>query len=147
MLKLSKKIEYAIIATLDIAGNKNGELTTAKDLSGKYNIPPELMGKVLQSLAKEGVILSQKGVKGGYKLFLPLKEININKIINAVEGPIKLVDCTSELDCGCGQETHCNIKTPMVIIQEELTNFFDSITLQDFKDKYNGIIPLIQIQS
>jgi Rrf2 family protein len=142
MLKLSKKTEYAIIAILEMANSKHEMLSTTKNLSKKYNLPRELVGKVLQGLAKEGIILSQQGVKGGYKLSIPLKEITINRIITAVEGPIKLVDCTLE----CEQLDYCNIKTPMEFIQIELKRFFNDITLLDLKEKYKAIWPLVQIQ-
>ena len=146
MLKLSKKTEYAVIAILDMANGRTAGLTTAKTLSQRYNIPRELMGKVLQGLARQGVIVSQQGVKGGYQLTFPLKDINLNKVISAVEGPINLVDCNAAHDGGCDQLDNCNIKSPMEFIQVELTRFFDGITLQDFKDKANWMSPLIQIQ-
>ena len=77
MLKFSKKTEYAVIAVMDMAVADNGELITAKDLSEKYNLPRELLGKVLQSLARDRLIISQQGVKGGYRLAcLPKKLIS-----------------------------------------------------------------------
>jgi Rrf2 family protein len=136
MLKISKKTEYAIIALVDMAGNGQSKLTTAKDLSDRYNIPREILGKVLQSLAKSDFIESYQGVKGGYQLLVPLREININKVIQSVDGPIQLVDCAAEDDCNCGQIEYCNIKSPMEFIQTELNRFFNNITLQDFKDRH-----------
>ena len=147
MLKFSKKTEYAVIAVMDMAVADNGELITAKDLSEKYNLPRELLGKVLQSLVRDELIISQQGVKGGYRLALPPEKINFNLIIKAVEGPIHLVDCRAGDECGCNQLDYCNIKTPMEFIQLELTNFFKSITLKDFRDKYAVMKPLLQIQS
>lgn len=146
MLKLSKKTEYAIIAILDMAGKPIDELLTAKDLSLKYNIPREIMGKVLQSLAKQEIIISHQGAKGGYKLKASLEQLNINSIINAVDGPIHLVDCKNETTCDCSQLDYCNIKTPMELIHLELNRFFDNITLKDFKEKYTDLIPLDHVQ-
>ena len=110
MLRISKKTEYAIIALVDMAGNGKSSLVTAKDLSDRYNIPREILGKVLQSLAKNNLIDSHQGVKGGYQLVVPLREINIKTIIQTVDGPIQLVDCAVEDDCNCGQIDYCNIK-------------------------------------
>ena len=146
MLRISKKTEYAIIALVDMAGSGNGDLVTAKDLSYRYNIPREILGKVLQSLAKNKLIISHQGVKGGYKLVVPLKEINIKTIIQTVDGPIQLVDCTVVDDCNCGQIDYCNIKSPMEFIQSELTKFFDNITLQDFKDRHVNMRQLLEIE-
>ena len=146
MLKLSKKTEYAVIAVMDMAAAPEDVLVTAKDLSAKYNLPRELLGKVLQILAKEELIVSHQGVKGGYRLALPPEKIDLNRIINAIEGPIHLVDCRNEEICDCNQIDYCTIKTPMEFIQLELTNFFKGITLKDFKEKYNNLVPLVQIQ-
>ena len=147
MLRISKKTEYAIIALVDMAGNGKSTLVTAKDLSNRYNIPREILGKVLQSLAKNNLIDSHQGVKGGYKLVVPLRDINIKTIIQTVDGPIQLVDCALEDDCNCGQINYCNIKSPMEFIQSELTKFFNNITLQDFKDRHVNMMPLLKIKS
>jgi len=147
MLRISKKTEYAIIALVDMAGNGKESLITAKDLSDRYKIPREILGKVLQSLAKNNLIDSHQGVKGGYQLVVPLREINIKTIIQTVDGPIQLVDCAVEDDCNCGQIDYCNIKSPMEFIQSELMKLFDNITLQDFKDRHVNMSPLLEIKT
>ncbi len=146
MIRISKKTEYAIIALVDMASNESESLVTAKDLSDRYNIPREILGKVLQNLTKSNLIDSQLGVKGGYQLLVPLDSININRVIESVDGPIKLVDCTDEDRANCGQIEYCNIKNPMEFIQTELIRFFDGITLQDFKNQHADLIPLIDLK-
>jgi len=146
MIRISKKTEYAIIALVDMSAHGTETLVTAKDLSDRYKIPREILGKVLQSLAKCNLIESQQGVKGGYQLIVPLSAININKVIESVDGPIKLVDCTDEERTDCGQIEYCNIKNPMGFIQTELIRFFDGITLQDFKNRHSDLISLVQIK-
>lgn len=146
MLRISKKTEYAIISLVDMAANGKTTLVTAKDLSDRYNIPREILGKVLQSLAKNGLIESHQGVKGGYQLVVPLKQINISQVLQVVDGPIQLVDCAVNDDCDCGQIDYCNIRNPMEFIQKELTRFFSNITLQDFKERYEKPAPLIEIE-
>ena len=144
MLKISKKTEYAIIAILDMSAKAIEELCTAKDLSLRYNIPRDILGKVLQSLAKQGIINSHQGVKGGYQLQMPLQRININTVINALEGPLNLVHCNGEALYRCEQLENCNIKTPMEFIQTEITKFFNSITLQDFVDNNMSLSLIFQ---
>jgi Rrf2 family protein len=146
MIRISKKTEYAIIALVDMSAQGTEILVTAKDISARYNIPREILGKVLQSLAKSNLIESQQGVKGGYQLLVPLNAININKIIESVDGPIKLVDCTDEEGTDCGQINYCNIKNPMGFIQSELIRFFDGITLQDFINRHVDLMPLIELK-
>jgi Rrf2 family protein len=146
MLKLSKKTEYAVIALMHMAENSQNGLNTAKEISIAYNIPRELMNKVLQRLAKSDIITSHQGVKGGYQLQRSIDEINFSAIISAVEGPISLIDCVHMDACGCDQLDYCNIKTPMEFIQSELEKFFDGITLSDFKRRSRREAPLIRIE-
>lgn len=136
MIKLSKKVEYALISLVDLATRDRDDLVTTRDLSNQYQIPHEILGKVLQQLTKQGILSSVQGVKGGYTLAVEVNEINISKIIETVDGPISLIKCTHDEPCDCDQIHHCNIKTPMEIIQDELVNYFSRISLQDIKDRY-----------
>ena len=144
MLKLSKKTEYAIIALMAMTNGKNDKLYTSKELSQRYNIPPEIMGKVMQSLAKNDLIISHQGVKGGYQLSGDLSDINIISVITAVEGPLKVVDCVAVDDCECNQLSSCNIKGPMEMIQSELYDFLGNISLKSLKDKYIPMVTFIE---
>jgi Rrf2 family protein len=101
------------------------------------------MGKVMQSLAKNDLIISHQGVKGGYQLSGDLSDINIISVITAVEGPLKVVDCVAVDDCECNQLSSCNIKGPMEMIQSELYDFLGNISLKNLKDKYIPMITFI----
>ena len=68
MIKLSKKVDYGLIAIGHIAYREKARVVTAKHIASEYNIPQELLAKVLQRLAREGLITSQNGPKGGYVL-------------------------------------------------------------------------------
>ena len=135
MLKFSKKVEYALIAMIDIASHQTFDLVTAKSLSARYNIPPELLGKVLQSLTKNGLLQSVQGVKGGYTLSNSLETISVLTVIEAVDGPINLISCRADERCDCEQLLHCNIRNPMEVIRSELAQFFSGISLKTLKDQ------------
>jgi Rrf2 family protein len=137
MLKISKKVEYAIISLLHISQRQPDELTTAREISESYNIPPELLGKILQLLSRSGYIRSIQGVKGGYYLEQPLENLSIDRVIKVIEGPIKIVKCveTEIADCKCQQREFCTIKNPMDIIQQKIETFFRMISLQQIKDE------------
>lgn len=138
MMKFSKKVEYALIALLHIAKKSAEELTTARELSDKYYISLELMGKILQSLAKSGLVISVQGVKGGYFMAQPIEQINISTVITAIDGPIAIADC---LDSGdesvCERERNCLIRKSMEQIQSRLVGLFDGITLKDFETNFS----------
>lgn len=139
MLKFSKKIEYALISMLYMAEQPEGDLTTSRELSQTFNIPQELVGKVLQSLARSGCIASVQGVKGGYQLAMDPEFISLTQVITAVEGPVQVVNCVNNpASCTCEQLAFCNMRNPMETIQFKLTQFLSSITLKDLQ---NNSIP------
>lgn len=138
MMRFSKKVEYALIALLHMAQKSADELTTARELSKKYDISLELMGKILQSLVKSGIVISVQGVKGGYYLGKSLDQINISKVITAIDGPIAIADCIHhDEESVCEREQNCLIRKSMEKIQLRFVNLMDEITLKDFENKYS----------
>ena len=137
MLRFSRKVEYAIISMLYMAEQEQGQLITTRELAEKFNIPQELVGKVLQSLARNDCVSSVQGVKGGYQLAREPESIKLAAIIAAVDGPVKVVNCVDEPEsCTCEQLDICNMRNPMETIQLKLMNFFSSISLKDLQTNY-----------
>lgn len=138
MLKLSKRIEYGLIAMLYIAHKSPTSLTTARELAEKFRLPAEMLGKVLQALARGGFITSVQGVKGGYKLAKPLEEIKLTAIVTALEGQMFLVNCLKNETkaCKCERGSLCNIRIGMRTIQTKLNSFLNTISLKDLQDEY-----------
>ena len=137
MLRMSKKVEYALMAMIEMTDHQDRELITAKEIAKRYHIPQEILGKVLQALSKKGLIESIQGVRGGYRAGNCWDEIPVAKIIETIDGPIELMACNKGNFCDCEQISVCNIKEPMTILQNELISFFNSITLKDLKQGYN----------
>jgi Rrf2 family protein len=137
MMRFSKKVEYALIALLYIANKNNGELTTARELSDKFDISLELIGKILQRLAKSGLILSVQGVKGGYYLSRSSNEIKISLVVKIIDGPIALTDCIAAGSPAiCERGERCLIRKSMENIQSRWLNLLDQISLNDFQETY-----------
>jgi Rrf2 family protein len=149
MLKLSKKADYALMALQHIASVQFGDVTpgrvvNTKEIAEEYNIPLELLAKVLQTLSKSGMIESHNGPKGGYLLARSAEQITIAQILESIEGPLGLTDCSHEKSGEvCMQREHCNIRTPLLKIQDSIYQLLNSLTLQDMM----GGTPLITIQS
>ena len=132
MIRLSKKVEYGLIALHHIAEKNNESITSARELATKYQISHQLMGKILQRLAHHHLIRSVQGVKGGYFLAKPIDEINLAQVVEAIEGPIELTDCVHEKNA-CNRYEICNIRQKVQLIQEEVKKVFENISL----GKYN----------
>lgn len=149
MLKLSKKADYGLIALQYLASVQNHDASitrsiNTKEIAEEYHIPVELLAKVLQTLAKHGLIESQNGPKGGYSLARAASEITIAQVLEAIEGPIGIAECYHEKDGDpCSQMEHCNIRTPLLKIQDSIYQLLNSMTVEDML----GGTPLISIQS
>ncbi len=148
MLKLSKKADYGLMALQYIASIQFGDVTQAriintKEIAEEYHIPVELLAKVLQTLAKHGVVESQNGPKGGYLLARPARAITIAQVLEAIEGPLGIADCYHDKDASsCLQREHCNIRTPLLKIQDSIYQLLNNMTVEDMM----GGTPLITIQ-
>ncbi len=132
MLKLSKKTEYALMAAKYMALNNSSGYSTAKEISTSYNIPHQLVAKVLQSMAKNDIAVSAKGVNGGFILAKEPAEITLSDIIRAIETNYHIVDCFNENGStdDCSKFDCCKIKDPLAEIQKKIDKIFFETSLQ-----------------
>tara|TARA_B100000287_G_scaffold35979_1_gene33125 strand:+ start:199 stop:591 length:393 start_codon:yes stop_codon:yes gene_type:complete len=128
MLKITKKVEYALIAIKHLSENPK-KLSSVSDMSTAYGIPREILAKTMQTLAKENIVESVKGPQGGYRNKNKTSDISLNKFFEVLEGPTAIMDCYFE--SGCNHLSSCNIKTPINKINDSVRHLFDNITLAD----------------
>lgn len=132
MLRLSKRVEYGLIALRHFASIQESTVCTAKEISQKYNIPHELLAKVLQKLSQARIIRSYKGVRGGYVLAHDPDKIKIFDVINAIESekPM-LAECYAEGPESCIIFDDCTIRRPLGKIQKNINTFFHTMTIAE----------------
>lgn len=131
MLKLSKKVEYGLIAMRHIAAYRS--VFSAKEISDCYGMSHDLVAKVLQKLARAGLIMSQQGANGGYTLARTASEISITNVIDAIEGRDSrgIVQCMTGTDALCTIFDNCTIKNPLVKIQYNLHQMFNTMKVSE----------------
>lgn len=131
MLKLSKKSEYALMAVRYLAINSNGKYPTARDISKHYDIPHELVAKVLQQLVKKDIISSYQGVRGGYSLVRTPEQISLMDIINAIEDNHHITNCMNENSSqnDCSHIDCCMIRDPLIKVQKEIDKVFQNMKI------------------
>src|SRR4026209_2352322 len=96
MLRLSKKADYALMAMKHLAIKTDVASTSAREIAEQYDIPIELMAKVLQRLARSGLLTSHQGTRGGYTLSKTTSSISVADIIQAIDGPLTVTACSSD---------------------------------------------------
>lgn len=132
MLRLSKKIDYGLMAIRHIAYRENDKaIVNTKRIAEEYSIPVELLAKILQKMAKGGIITSQNGPKGGYVLARAPRDITVGEVVKAIEGPVELVDCYKADETGCEQIGKCSVRKPIRKIQDSIARLLDSITIEE----------------
>ena len=131
MLKINKSIEYALIAIKHIKSNNSNKLFSSRDISDLYNIPYELLSKILQRLCKLGYLQSVKGPNGGYLLKKSLNKISLIKFIEEFEGPVSFSQCTIDTNTECSQFDLCNIKSPINEINNNIRELLSNMYLNE----------------
>ena len=94
MLRLSKKADYALLAMRHLAARVDREAVSARELAESYDIPPELLAKVLQKLVKARLLESHQGIRGGYGLARPAGAVSVAEVIQAIDGPLTVTACS-----------------------------------------------------
>jgi len=129
MLRFTKRADYGLMAIHYIAINDGFGAVSAKRIAEEFAIPPELMAKILQKLAKQRLIVSTNGPKGGYALARRSAEITVGQVIRALEGPINIVSCLEDADCP--QMEKCNLRRPVQKIQAAISQVLDTMSLAE----------------
>lgn len=131
MLRLSKKADYALIAMKHLARRSPGvQSTSAREIAEQYDIPIELLAKVLQRLVRTGLLVSTQGTRGGYALGRASQAISVADVIEAIEGPLTVTACSTEKNT-CEQYSKCNIRDPLWQIRERIVAALSDVTLSE----------------
>jgi len=136
MLKLTKKADYGLIALRHLCVNAR-RCASAKDISETYRIPLPLLSKVLQKLAKAGLLISEQGTNGGYRLARDPHEISALEVIRTIDGPIILTHCFTEHaePVECGQSSLCPVREPLRKVHEGILRLLSGITVADMSQE------------
>ena len=144
MLRLTKKADYGLMALkylaeqAELAENAGAELhltgaRSAKDIAEAYHIPPQLLAKILQTLARASILVSHAGTNGGYALARPAKDISAVEVIRAIDGPLFITSCIT-IHGSCDLAGHCTIKEPLRKVNDSITDLLAAIAISDLME-------------
>ena len=130
MLRLSKKADYALMAVRHLALKAGPASASAREIAEQYDIPIELMAKVLQRLVRAGLLSSTQGTRGGYTLSRPSAAISVADVIQAIDGPFTVTACSSEKN-DCEQYSKCSIRDPLWQIRERIAATLGTVSIAE----------------
>ena len=138
MLKITRKIEYSLMALRHMASKYQGELTTAKEVCDAYKTPFDVTSKVMQTMAHKGLLKSEQGAHGGYLILKDLSKFSLYELIQMVEGPVAIVKCLNAGPNTCELSHSCNIVSPVNTLNEKLVDFYRSLPVIDLIEPGGG---------
>jgi FeS assembly SUF system regulator len=130
MLRVTKLADYGIVILTHFA-NQGGANANARDIAGLVRLPQPVVSKILKLLAKHGLLESQRGIKGGFRLARSPESITVAQIIRALEGPIAVTECTDRIHGDCGLKTGCPVRTNWHLINHAIHQALEKITLAE----------------
>ncbi|HMD61765.1 MAG TPA: Rrf2 family transcriptional regulator [Opitutaceae bacterium] len=135
-MKLSKKGEYALrsLINLGIASEMKRKLVQVSELAENEQLPVKFLEQILQALKEGGIVASQRGKFGGYRLARPARKIFIGEVVRLIDGPLAPIGCVSQTayePCTCPDEAHCGLRMLMVDVRNAIAEILDRYTLAD----------------
>jgi Rrf2 family protein len=141
VFRLSKKTDYALMALQYLASNEASGVVSARAIAERFDIPLELLAKILQQLAHQGLVAAHKGIHGGYQLARPALAISVADVAEAIDGPMTLTAC-SDVDVRCEQFATCTVRDPLWRIRERILSVLQTVTVADMDDQVRRPVPL-----
>ena len=152
MVRLGKLTDYGLVLMTCIARSAAASLRTARDLAQESRLPLSTVSKLLKELLHCGLLVSHRGIKGGYILARDSREISVLEIIAAIEGPMALTECSTDVTGLCNLESGCPIKSNQQVINQAIRGVLEKVTLSDLahplqltslRDAKGRVVPMI----
>lgn len=138
MLRMSKLTDYGTVVLAHLASDPS-TCVSAADLANVSGIALPTVSKLLKSLAKAELVLSTRGAQGGYRLARKPRDISATAVIDALEGPVSITECSAS-DSNCNYEHHCNVGNAWQRINVAIRRALDDISLADLQ-RVNSPVP------
>ena len=129
MLRISKLTDYGTVVLVQLAAS-DGKVCSAPDVAHATGIGLPTVSKLLKSLARANLVTSTRGTNGGYELARDAHEISAANVIDALEGPVSITEC-SAMDSSCDYESNCNVGGAWQRVNVAIRCALDEVSLVD----------------
>lgn len=134
MFKLSKKSDYGLIAIKHLATHPARGACSASDIAEEYGISSPLLAKILQKLARHGLVTATHGSSGGYQLARDPNLITALEVISAIDGPLSITSCTTHHG-DCDQTSTCTVREPLRRVNESILQVLNAVTISHLSEE------------
>ncbi len=131
MLKINKKVEYALMALKFMADRPEQALVSAREVCDELKTPFDTTAKVMQIMNNNDILKSVQGIKGGYSLNTALEKITYSALVRIIEGKTEIGRTCTNTKGTCELINQCNIITPVEILNRKLNHYLDNLTLKE----------------
>lgn len=131
MIRMTRLTDYGIMLLAHFARDPEHKKHNARDIACAAHLPLPTVNKILKALTRKGLLLSHRGVKGGYSLARAPEKITVADIITATEGPVALTVCTAALPGSCAQEESCPVHNSWQKINNAIRTALESVSLSE----------------
>jgi len=129
MLKISKLTDYGTLVMGGLAA-RGDEFVSTADLAEAIGVSQPTVAKLLKMFTRAGLVESLRGQQGGYRLGLAPQQISVAEIIQAVDGPLGLTECSTD-EGHCDQEENCNVKVNWQKISRVVADALQQVSLTE----------------
>lgn len=129
MLRISKLTDYGTVVLAELARGEQA-FVSAADIAGSTGLGLPTVSKLLKALARAGLVTSSRGARGGYRLARAAEAISAADVIDALEGPVSITECSAH-DSHCDIESLCRVGGAWQRINVGIRRALDEISLSD----------------
>jgi len=129
-MEISRRTDYAVRVIFDLASLPQNGRASTQEIADRQNIPSPFLAKIISQLSLSGLVTTYRGAGGGVRLAQPPEEISLLRVIEALEGPIRLNRCAIQPSL-CPREGFCPIHDTWAKAQADLTSLLEATTFDD----------------
>lgn len=130
MLRFSKQVDYGIQLLACCTAEPRSRIHSTRELAERTGLPVPMVSKILKGLSRGGILESHRGKGGGYSVVLPAREMSVASVVIALEGPIRLVDCSSSSTEPCVRVERCRTGGPMRALSAAFRRMLEQMTFE-----------------
>jgi FeS assembly SUF system regulator len=154
MIRLGKLTDYGLLLMSQMARRPHTQLHTARELAAKCKLPLPTVSKILKELMQGRLLISHRGIRGGYSLVREAHLISVAEIIATLEGPLALTECSTDVEGLCDLESSCPIRDNQRVINQVIRGALEKVTLGDLirpmrltaiRDGRGNLVPIVGV--